>query len=65
MIDFTFESVKPNIYRLIIKEDGKILDVLERQDPRGEMTAKVGLFSFVHARRLDFNNPNIDRLLFL
>lgn len=65
MITFEFETVKHNVYRLIVKDSNKIVDVLERFDDRGERTAKIGLFSFVHPVRLSLNNDNIDKFLFL
>ncbi len=65
MVSFEFEEVKDGIYRLVVRENEKILDVMEREDCRDFRTAKIALFSFVVPRRLDFDNMEIDRLLFL
>ena len=63
-ITFEFETIGDCAYRLIIRDSKELLDVMERRDYRDPRTAKIALFSFVHPRRLDFDNVNIDRFLF-
>ena len=64
-ISFEFETIKPNVYRLIVKDGDEVINVLEREDHRGERMAKVGLLPFVYPSQLSFDNKEIDRLLFL
>ena len=66
MINFEFEEIKPNVYRLIIKDsNSKILDIYEREDYRSTRIAKISLFGLIGNKRLSFDNTNIDRFLFL
>lgn len=65
MNSFEFETVKSDVYRIIVKNsDLEITDVFERQDPRDIRIAKIALFAFVSRNRLSFDNKNIDRFLF-
>lgn len=64
MITFEFETHKPNVYNLIIKSDGEVVDILQRFDTRDERAAKIGLFAFVHPSYKHLNNSEIDRFLF-
>ena len=65
MITFEFKTIKPDTYQILIRDDGKLVEVMERFDPDGERNAKIGLFSFVQPCRKSFDNADIDRFLFL
>jgi hypothetical protein len=67
-ITLNFEQIegKDDVYRLIIKDGDKYLLVAERQDPRGEYVARLGLFGLTSRRLLaNFDPKEIDRFLFL
>lgn len=64
-MELKYEQIKENTHRIIISEDGRIQDVLERYDDRG--CGKEGLFGLCipHIRKIrKFNDITIDNFLF-
>jgi hypothetical protein len=57
--------------RMVVKDEGKIIDILEREDNRDNLLAKISLMGIwlrgcgaYRTGKLSFNDSNLDRFLF-